>query len=297
MINVITVHWMSPKWVPAQVAYLKRNVNAPYRIVASLNGIDDPEIRELFDYAEDVEGDHPDKLNSLAATVVEQAEPSDMLVFLDGDAFPVQPLFPWLEEVVERHGLVAVQRRENCEDRRPHPCFCATTVKTWKEIGGDWGVKEWTSSVGVLFDDAGGVLASKLQDNGIDWLPLTRTNTNNPHPLWFAVYGHHIYHHGAGFRSRVSKLDRKNTKALTHVDSIWGDPSLGQLSVTLRRNPSVVLHTRPRHVAKLAKAARRTTLQRFKRRFDANAESESDEVFARVLSDEHFYRAFDSTLS
>jgi hypothetical protein len=297
MINVITVHWMSSKWVPAQLAFLKRNMNAPYRTVASLNGIDDPEIRNMFDHAEDVDGDHPDKLNTLTAMVIEQAEPSDMLVFLDGDAFPVQPLFPWLERVVDRHGLVAVQRRENCEDRRPHPSFCATTVKTWNEIGGDWGVQEWTSSVGTLFDDAGGVLAVRLGENKVDWLPLNRTNTSNPHPLWFAIYGHHIYHHGAGFRPRVSKLDRRNTKALTHVDSIWGDPSLGQLSVTLRKNPAVLLRTRPKHVATVARAARRTVLQRFKRRFDANAESESDEMFERVMSDEHFYKALDSTLS
>jgi hypothetical protein len=296
MINVITVHWMSDKWVAAQLSYLKRNMNAPYRLVASLNGIEDPGVRGLFDIAKDVEGEHPEKLDLLAGMVVEDAEPSDVLVFLDGDAFPVQPLFPWLGEALERHGLVAVQRRENCEDRRPHPSFCATTVKFWKEVGASWGVQPWTSTSGVEFTDAGGLLAASLRENAVDWLPLVRTNTSNPHPLWFAVYGHRIYHHGAGFRSRVSKVDEQNTRALLQVDSIWDDPSLGQLSVALRRRPSAMLEARPRHARTLAKATRRTVLQRFKRRFDANAQSESDQVFDRVMSDERFYLDYDSTL-
>src|ERR1700722_11377980 len=104
MINVITVHWMSDKWVAAQLSYLKRNMNAPYRLVASLNGIEDPGVRGLFDIAKDVEGEHPEKLDLLAGMVAEDAEPSDVLVFLDGDAFPVQPLFPWLGDALERHG-------------------------------------------------------------------------------------------------------------------------------------------------------------------------------------------------
>jgi hypothetical protein len=297
MINVITVHWMSDKWVPAQLAYLKRNMNAPYRVVASLNGIDDPSIRRMFDHAEDVDGDHPEKLDILAGMVLEGAAPTDVLIFLDGDAFPVQPLYPWLEAALEKHSLVAVQRRENCEDRRPHPSFCATTAKFWKESGASWGVKPWTSSAGVEFSDAGGLLAATLRERGTDWLPLVRTNTNNPHPLWFAVYGHHVYHHGAGFRRRVSKVDEKNTRGLAQVHSIWSDPSLGQLGVALKRRPTTILRTRPHHARTIVKAARRTVLQRFKRRFDANADSESEQVFARVMSDERFYREFESTLS
>ena len=298
MINVITVHWMSAKWVPAQLAYLERNLNVPYRTVASLNGIDDP-------------GDKGDvrlrgRCRGRSSGQAQQARRRL------SSRRPTRPTCSCSSTVTRSRsshcsrgstrsssamGWLRSNGGENCDDIRPHPCFCAMTVKTWKELGGDWGVEEWTSSVGMLFDDAGGILASTLRENRVDWLPLLRTNTSNPHPLWFAVYGHRIYHHGAGFRSRVSKLDRSNTKALTRVDSIWSDPSLGQLSVNLRRNPSVMLQARPRHVATLARAARRTALQRFKRRFDANAQSASDEVFDRISSDEHFYRAFDSTLS
>jgi hypothetical protein len=53
----------------------------------------------------------------------------------------------------------------------------------------------------------GGTLYNQLLERGADWLPLLRTNTRELHPLWFAIYGDHVYHHGAGFRRRVSRVD------------------------------------------------------------------------------------------
>jgi hypothetical protein len=294
MINVITVHWMSAKWVPAQLAYLDRNVNAPYRVFASLNGIDDPDVRRRFHYVEDVEGKHPEKLDRLSETVIEQSKPSDILMFLDGDAFPVQPLQPWLDEALARHRLVAVQRKENCEDLRPHPSFCATTVGLWKELGCDWTVTPWTSPTGITFEDAGGTLNGVLESNGIDWLPLLRTNNHNPHPLWYAVYGHRVYHHGAGFRNRVSKVDKVTRPGLLKTPK--EDVSLGELSVAVRKKPSILLKARPRHTRSLVRAGRRTVLHKLKQRFADKADAESDEMFSRLSSDERFYRSFDSTV-
>ena len=266
MINVITVHWMSAKWIPVQLAYLERNINTPYRVLASLNGIDDPDMRKLFDYVQDVEiEDHPEKLNILCEVAVARSRPEDLLLFLDGDAFPIQPLQPWLDETLVKYPLVAVQRRENCEDLRPHPSFCATTVGFWKELGCDWTPKDWYTPTGALFRDAGGRLAEVLEAQGIEWLPLLRTNTHDSHPLWYAVYGHRVYHHGAGFRDRVSKLDQVKRPALYKVHSSWDGPSVGQLSVMLRKDPSLVKRLRMRHVVAFAKAARRTVLRRFTR--------------------------------
>jgi hypothetical protein len=36
---------------------------------------------------------------------------------------------------------------------------------------------------------------------------VLRTNRRNPHPLFFGVYGDVIYHHGAGFRLPISRVD------------------------------------------------------------------------------------------
>jgi hypothetical protein len=298
MINVVTVHWKSAKWIPIQLAYLERNVNAPYRVFASLNGIDDPQFRKQFYYVDEVEIDsHPEKLNLLSQAVIERSKPEDVILFLDGDAFPVQPLQPWLDEMIERHSLVAIQRRENCQDLRAHPSFCATTVGFWKELGCDWMPEDWITPTGDLFNDAGGRLARILESQNVDWLPMLRTNTNDLHPLWYAVYGHKVYHHGAGFRDRVSKVDQVKRPALYAVNQSWDGASLGQLSVEVRKNPSLVMKLRPHHIREIAIAARRTFLRRFTRRFTAKAAAESDDVFNQLESDSRFYRVFDNTLT
>ena len=266
MINVITVHWMSAKWIPIQLAYLERNINVPYRILASLNGIDDPDMRRRFDYVQDVENaSHPEKLNILSEVAVERSKPEDLLLFLDGDAFPVQPLQPWLDETLAEYPLVAVQRRENCEDLRPHPSFCVTTVRFWKELGCNWTGDDWITPTGDHFYDAGSALARILDAHGIEWLPLLRANTKDLHPLWYAVYGHRVYHHGAGFRDRVSKVDLIKRPTLFNVNSAWDGPSAGQLGMVLKSDPSALKRVRMRHVVEFAKAARRTLLRRFTR--------------------------------
>lgn len=298
MINVVTVHWLSAQWIPTQLEYLERNAKAPYRLFASLNGIDDEELRSRFDYVEDVDvEDHPEKLNVLSNAVVERSRPEDIILFLDGDAWPIQPLQPWLDETLKKHPLIAVQRRENLNDRRPHPSFCATTVGFWKELGCDWTPNDWKSPTGEVFTDAGGKLCDLLTSEGIDWLPLVRTNTLDLHPLWYAVYGHVVYHHGAGFRSRVSKLDQSKRPALYKVNQSWDGASLGQLSVAARKNPSLVLNVRPKHAKELGLAARRTFLRRFTAHFTKKADVVSDDVVVKVMNDPKFYREFDSTLT
>ena len=44
MINIATVHWQSARWIEAQLHYVERSLDVPYRVFASLNGIDDPDL-------------------------------------------------------------------------------------------------------------------------------------------------------------------------------------------------------------------------------------------------------------
>jgi hypothetical protein len=170
-------------------------------------------------------------------------------------------------------------------------------VGFWKELGCDWTGSDWTSSTGQFFHDAGGRLATLLETQGIEWLPLLRSNTHNPHPLWYAVYDHRMYHHGAGFRVRVSKVDVAKLPVLYQgVTSTSGQVNLGQLSVAIRRRPSLLLRARARHLQTLARATHKTVRGRMARRFAARAAAESDEVFERISSDERFYRSFDATV-
>ena len=219
MIFVLTVHWRDPKWIPIQDEYLKRYLLEPYKKIGYLNYIDN-EYDKYFDVAkhDEIES-HAIKLNLLADKGIEgSASDGDILIFLDGDAFPITDLTPLIEQIRQGdYRLAAVQRLENNGDIQPHPCFCVTTVGCWKSINGDWEAGHtWLNKTGNEVTDVGGNLKQKLDAAGIDWKRLLRSNKYNRHPLWYGVYDGLVYHHGAGFRAPVSRLDyptlRKYTK-------------------------------------------------------------------------------------
>jgi hypothetical protein len=219
MIHVATVHWRDDRWIDVQRRYLERNLAQPFRVHADLEGIDAIPHRTKFDTIQDLAAttsfehgifSHTEKLNALGATIVRDAALVDVIVFLDGDAFPIQPLDDFLADALSRRPLVAVRRDENLDDEQPHPSFCATTVGFWRELGGDWNPGyTWQNAAGQEVTDAGGNLLGILRERGVDWLPLLRTNRVNLRPLWFAVYGDVVYHHGAGFRGGLCRRDRE----------------------------------------------------------------------------------------
>jgi hypothetical protein len=210
MFHIVTVHWRTADWIEPQLRFIRRNFPGDTRVYASLNGIDD-EHRAHFAYAADLPGTHPEKLNALAEVVSDQARPDDHLVFLDGDAFPIAPITP---AILQGRPLAAVRRDENLGDPQPHPCFAVTTVAFWNSIAGDWRPGyPWTNKLGYKTTDVGANLLRILRDRNTEWRPLLRTNQVDLHPLWFAIYGDVVYHHGAGFRGRVGR----STLGLRHA--------------------------------------------------------------------------------
>ncbi len=289
MIYVATVHWRSSQWIAPQLDYLRRHIRSPYRVFAVLNGIDDPELWRRFDYADDVVGSHGVKLNALARVVSEQADPGDIIIFLDSDAFPVRPLDDWLQHTLASHPLVAIQRRENFGDLRPHPSFCATTVDLWNGIGGDWDREAWTTPSGAVLEDAGTRVLRSLEEARLPWLPLTRSNTHDAHPLWFGVYGHYVYHHGAGSRPKWSVLDDQKVFSSASISG----PSLGSLATKVARNPRRLFEVRPRDLRVLSAASTHTMSQVHRRWMMHAVNRQSDRVFARLTVDPSFFREFD----
>jgi hypothetical protein len=308
MLNIVTVHWQSPKWIEPQLSYLERNVETPFRVFASLNGIDDAELWKRFHFAAELDGTHAEKLNTLAQIVLEQSDSTDQLLFLDGDAFPIRPIGTWMDDVLRSHPLAAVRRDENLGDCQPHPCFCFTTTTFWNEIQGDWREGgTWTSSVGKTTTDVGGTLLHQLADREIGWLPLLRTNTHNADPLWFGVYEHRVYHHGAGFRPRISRVSHYAETEDANGDgngnrmTVRGS-SLEGLAVKAARQPSLLIHLRPRHIAKLPPALtitvakqRQSRNERRQRREAERADRDQNAVYSLLVSDPQFYRRFDNT--
>lgn len=209
MIHIATVHFKSDRWIGIQQKFLQKHLRSPYRIYAWLNDVPTYPADAFYYVCTEAVGPHAIKLNLLAHLIqFAAASDDDLLIFMDGDAFPVGDIESLLREKLERHKLIAVQRLENNGDCQPHPCFCVTTVGFWRQIHGDWneGFK-WQGKTGKWVTDVGGNLLQIVQKQNVDWLPLRRTGGITEHGVLFGFYSNLIYHHGAGFRPPVTRYD------------------------------------------------------------------------------------------
>jgi hypothetical protein len=286
VLHVATAHWRADRWIEPQRRYLERNLEQPFRLYADLEGIDP--VAGNFHHVSDLAAtrdfenpifSHTEKLNALAREIGRQGADGDVLVFLDGDAFPIAPLDSFLERTLARYPLAAVRRDENLDDVQPHPCFCATTVGFWKEIDGDWNPGyTWRNAAGKEVTDAGGNLLGRLREHGAEWYALRRTNRRNLRPLWFAVYDDLVYHHGAGFRGGLCRRDREE---IGRVPEPPRDPTSGA-----SRNARLLWELRARwwYVVRKRPVARRErkVLERNRRL--------SAEIYERLQASEEFWR-------
>jgi hypothetical protein len=215
-IHVATVHWRSDRWIDVQLRYVDRYLGGRCRVYAFLNDITGDHGDKFFYSSREPIKDHATKLNLLCDVICSRAEdPSDVLVVMDSDAFPIAPIEPLLEERLDYHRLIAVQRSEHYGERQPHPCFCVTTVGFWTAIGGDWRKGyEYRDGHGLVSAHPGGRLLDPLEREGVDWYPLRRVNRVALHPLFFGLYGDRqygplVYHHGAGSRTGPGRVSRE----------------------------------------------------------------------------------------
>lgn len=208
MLHILTVHWNDDSWIDIQLDYLRKHIRQPYKIYAFLNNISVEQHGKKFFYSSiEPIREHPIKLNILAdMAAFNSAGDDDLLMFIDGDAVPIGDVISFGREKLKQYPLIAVQRLENNGDIQPHPCFCLTTIKFWKEIDGDWKEGYWKNNEGQAFD-VGGKLHNILEEKGLDWYPLRRSNKRNLHPVLFALYDDLIYHHGAAFRKPLTRQD------------------------------------------------------------------------------------------
>jgi hypothetical protein len=118
---------------------------------------------------------------------------------------------PFIEEALTRAPLLAVRRAENVQEPQPHPCFCVTTVRTWRTLPGDWTAgPTWPGAQGRPTTDVGGNLLRRLELTNTPWVEVLRSNRRDVDPLYFGIYGGIVYHHGAGFRTgELSPADRE----------------------------------------------------------------------------------------
>lgn len=224
MIHIATVHWETDKWVDIQLKYINQNINQPFRVYAFLSGYAAEHKSKFFYSCDEPIKEHAIKLNLLAKTIELCAESdSDPLIFIDGDAFPVNPMDDFIKKTLNENLISAIQRLENVGDIQPHPSFCITTVGFWKKINGDWKEGyEWITEQGTPRTDVGGNLLKILLDNSMNWKPLLRTGQITNHPVMFGIYENLIYHHGAGFRAPMSGYDRIKPLGTVVGSKFWG---------------------------------------------------------------------------
>jgi hypothetical protein len=283
MMHVATVHWRSDRWIDLQLRSLARHLVPPYRVYAFLNDVPGDQAGKYFYSRTDPIEDHATKLNLLADVIRSNAaRPDDPIMFIDGDALLVAPTAPLLDEHLDRHRLIAVRRYENNGDVQPHPSFCVSTVGFWSEIEGDWRRGHlWPDLQGHPVTDVGGNLLRSLERAGVDWYPLRRLNRVNPHPLFFGVYGEDVhgavvYHHGAGFREGLSRVDRVRAGGRDR-----------ESQVTAR-----ILDRLPRQGMLGAVRDRYHPVRRLERRLTEQAGVESQRVMSRIEHDDEFWREF-----
>ena len=207
MLHIATVHYESPQWIEIQTRQLREHIAVPFETWTSLEKIDSSH-GSHFDHVIEQKGTHSGKLNNLAIEIAGRAAPDDLLMFLDGDAFPIADPMPLITESLGKAPLMAVRRAENEGDFQPHPCFCVTTVGAWFDLPGDWSQGYvWSNAKGWRVSDVGANLQRRLELTGTPWVEVLRSNAVDLHPVFYAIYGGVVYHHGAGFRSKFSRVD------------------------------------------------------------------------------------------
>jgi hypothetical protein len=113
------------------------------------------------------------------------------IVHLDSDAFPIAG--DWLPRYAS---LISAR----CpEDGSPHRsadrCFLMFSRAGFRAHAFDF------TKMGVA--DAGAAISQHLEDQGLTWHPLPRTNRVNFHKIAAGIYDDRVYHHGAGSRTPI----------------------------------------------------------------------------------------------
>lgn len=206
---ICTVHYRLKYWPKIQDHYLQKHTKSPFKVIAfTSTDIESSLPTNWVKIRDSGIKSHSAKLNIAGDIAYQLANDDDILVFIDSDCFPIANWCDQISEQLDKESIAAVQRIENDGDQQPHPCFACMKAKTWKLIKGDWSMGyKWQNSKGDLVTDVGGNMLQFINKEKISWHKIHRSNTFNPHPLFFGIYGDIIYHHGAGSRAPISRAD------------------------------------------------------------------------------------------
>lgn len=210
MIHFATVHYKSARFLDVQKEYVDQNAGDNYKMWVFLDESEDPSNYEDQFHSIGQSGvtemwsaGHQMKLEKLQSMILEDASDEDLVVFMDGDAWPIADVSEHARQNIDQTTpLSAVQRLEN-GDRHPHPCFAVAPAWFWRRDDTTWDSGyEWELPNGDTATDTGGELLRLFDESeNLDWNRLTRSNGEDQrHFIYFGVYGDLAYHHTCGFR-------------------------------------------------------------------------------------------------
>lgn len=201
MIHIATVHWGSSLFQEIQFKNIAKNIS-DFKIWTFLDRIkekDDKKNRDMYHFhGESGIVNHLSKLDMLSEMIFKEAKEDDVILFMDGDAWPIAPMDEVIKDCLSNYSAGAVVRSENNE-RHAHPSFCFAKASLWRDLdikwrGGTIGKNQYNVTYPVAV----------LRNNNKEWQGFKRTGGLSDHGVFFSIYGEKIYHHGAGFRLPVS---------------------------------------------------------------------------------------------
>ena len=206
MIHVLTVHHTTLEWIPIQHNYLQAHLKN-YKVWSFIDKVDfspwpfDFKLHSAKKSGMQPHGSggHAWKLDRLVQNL-ESHPDSDIIIFLDSDAFPISPLNKFIKTALQHSEFISIVREE-MGLKFPHPSFACCKLGFWRKHDLTWRPKI----------DTGGCLQEALENKKIKWHKLKRTSSLSSHPVLFGVYGDIIYHHGRGsgmgfhLKTRVDK--------------------------------------------------------------------------------------------
>jgi len=221
MIHVFSLHYGDDKWSEIQIQSIQKHIKVPYKTYSVYSHMDEDSYKKWENkwdvFLVEEKGKHAHKSGNFHLTdghryiipeILKHAEPGDIFLRLDSDAFLINDIDESFIDLVNKHQFVSLKEPEHEWDttyHTPHPALWAFPVELLNT--------KLAYQMSELLEDHhsnwwGGVV-HWLEENNIKWHPLERTNKVNLHPLYFGVYDDLVYHHWAGSRDMITRPDRK----------------------------------------------------------------------------------------
>ena len=224
MIHIYTLHFKNDYWVNLQIESFKKHIKVPYKSYAifshmsqemyerNKDNFDYFEVREKGKHIHKGGNYHPTDGNRHIFPIIKQnLNDGDIVIRIDSDAFLIDDITDEFIDKINDKKFIAMYEPEHEWDlnyKAPHPAFYAFRSEYLNQ-----GLDK---AMGEMHEDGQsnwwGLLMDRFKDKKIDWYPLNRSNKINLHKIYFGIYDDLVYHHFAGSRDRITRVDRKKSQ-------------------------------------------------------------------------------------